>query len=232
MHAWLVCYRPLAEHCFSVPPCPCLIIARWFEQHHDGDSCATARRCRSPRDEEVERDEPEAYQRKRHGIALQDSTEVEALDVVLRLIGNVKSAVAVVVRRCLQRDRCPPERSCRPSAVGAAATGRRSIDAPRSKASVHPSSVRATQSCNRMVRYRVRLRVVIAGIESQRALSSINLRSVLARLWHRLARSNALSCPASQRGCPLKREHSHSTAMPWHSAEDDFRAIDTSNHML
>ena len=37
---------------------------------------------------------------------------------------------------------------------GASATGRRcaGIDAPPRKASVHPSSVRATQSCNRMVR--------------------------------------------------------------------------------
>ena len=69
-------------------------------------------------DEKVERDEPEPYQRKRHGIALQDSTEVEAFDVVLRLIGNVKSAVAVIIRRAKRRrwHGRPPERIRRPSA--------------------------------------------------------------------------------------------------------------------
>ena len=37
-------------------------------------------------DEKVERDEPEAHQRERRGIALQEFFEVDALDVVLRLL--------------------------------------------------------------------------------------------------------------------------------------------------
>ena len=118
LHAFLVCYRPLAltPNCFLanrprlfILRREALQLARWLNNITTETRAAAALQpatAEARQDEEIERDEPEAYQRQRHGIALQDSFQVDALDVVLRLLGDLEFAVAVVVRRA-QRDRWP-----------------------------------------------------------------------------------------------------------------------------
>ena len=98
-------------------------------------------------DEEVERDEPEAYQRKRHGIALQEIP--------------LKSKPSTSYSGCsgMSSLRLPSSFDARSAVDGRRAAGATVVQALNARdparridrnASVHPSSVRATQSCNRM----------------------------------------------------------------------------------
>ena len=90
--------------------------------------------------------------------------------------------------------------------IGAAATGRRSAGIDR-KASVHPSSVRATQSCNCMVRYSRALARCIAGIESQCTLPIYSSPSPGVCMAPLVADQCSPSCQALAvaGGSPLKR---------------------------
>ena len=81
MHAWLVCYRPLAA--FTKRHTPFDFNLSEFLSRTPYLQPAAAE---TGKHKEIERDEPEAHQRERRGIALQEFFEVDALDVVLRLL--------------------------------------------------------------------------------------------------------------------------------------------------
>jgi len=73
-------YMPLA-HSFALAPY--LILVSEFLSRTPYLQPAAAE---TGKHKEIERDEPEAHQRERRGIALQEFFEVDALDVVLRLL--------------------------------------------------------------------------------------------------------------------------------------------------